>query len=77
MCDILDMKGNELLRKLRRLAKQRSLAFLYEASRGKGGHGRIYLGDRFTTIPALTHEVAPGLLTKILRDLALSKRDLS
>jgi mRNA interferase HicA len=71
------MTGNELLRRLRRLARQRRLTFLYEGRPGKGGHGRIYMGDRFTTIPALTHEIAPGLLSKILRDLDLSRRDLS
>ena len=70
------MTGHELLRKLRRLANQRDLAILYEARHGKGGHGRIYLGNRFTTIPALTHEIDPGLLTKILRDLGLMRRDL-
>jgi hypothetical protein len=26
---------------------------------------------------ALTHEITPGLLAKILRDLGLSRRDLS
>jgi mRNA interferase HicA len=71
------MNGSELLRRLRRLARQRELLFLYEPRQGKGGHGRIYVGDRFTTNPALTHEVAPGLLAKILRDLGLSKRDLT
>jgi len=50
---------------------------IYEARQGKGGHGRIYLGDRFTTVPALTHELPPGLLTKILRDLGLTRRDLT
>jgi mRNA interferase HicA len=71
------MTGNELLRRLRRLARKRQLTFQYEARPGKGGHGRIYVGDRFTTIPALTHEIGPGLLSKILRDLGLSRRDLS
>jgi mRNA interferase HicA len=70
------MTGHELLRKLRRLARQRGFAFLYEARHGKGGHGRIFLGDRFTTMPAPTHEIGPGLLSKILRDLALTRRDL-
>jgi mRNA interferase HicA len=70
------MTGHELLRKLRRLAGQRDLTVLYEARHGKGGHGRIYIGDRFTTIPAPTHEIGPGLLTKILRDLGLTRRDL-
>lgn len=77
MCDTLGMTGNELLRRLRRLARRRKLTFLYEGRPGKGGHGRVYMGDRFTTIPALTHEIAPGLLSKILRDLGLTRRDLS
>ena len=76
MCDRLGMTGHELLRKLRRLAAQRDLTVVYEARHGKGGHGRIYIGDRFTTIPALTHEIGPGLLSKILRDLGLTRRDL-
>jgi hypothetical protein len=70
------MTGHELLRKPRRLANQMGLIILYEPRHGKGGHGRIYLGDSFTTIPALAHEIGPGLLTKILRDLGLTKRDL-
>jgi mRNA interferase HicA len=77
MCDKLDMSGNELLRRLRRVARRKQLTCLYEGRPGKGGHGRIYLGDRFTTVPALTHEIPPGLLTKILRDLGLSRRDLA
>ena len=71
------MTGNELLRRLRRLARQRELMCVYEARAGKGGHGRIHLGDRFTTVPALTHELPPGLLSKILRDLGLTRRDLT
>ena len=70
------MTGNELLRRLRRLPKQRRLALPYKGRPGKGGHGRIYLGDRFTTIPTPTHEIPPGLLTKILRDRGLTRRDL-
>jgi hypothetical protein len=49
---------------------------LYESRHGKGGHGRIYFGHRFTTIPAPAHEIGLGLLTKILRDLGLTRRDL-
>ena len=77
MCDTLDMTGNELLRRLRRMARRKRATFLYEGRPGKGGHGRIHFGERFTTIPALTHEIPPGLLTKILRDLGLSRRDLA
>lgn len=71
------MTGNEFVRRLRRLARRKGLTCVYEARHGKGGHGRIYLGDRFTTIPALTHELPTGLLAKILRDLGLSREDLT
>jgi mRNA interferase HicA len=54
------MTGNEFLRRLRRWARQRGLMCVYEARAGKGGHRRIYLGERFTTIPALTHELRPA-----------------
>jgi hypothetical protein len=52
MCDTLDMTGNDLLRRLRRLAKRKRLTFLHEGRPGKGGHGRIYLGERFTRVTA-------------------------
>jgi hypothetical protein len=45
-----------------------------EASEGctvRNRHAR-----RTETIPALAHEIPPGLLTKILRDLGLTRRDL-
>jgi hypothetical protein len=38
------------MRRLRRLAKARGLAFRYDPRRGKGSHGRLILGDRLTTI---------------------------
>jgi hypothetical protein len=65
------------VRRLRHLARRQRLPLRYEGRPGKGSHGRIYLNDRFTTIPALTHEIPPGLLTRILRDLGLSRRDLA
>ena len=70
------MTDHELLRKLRRLARRRDLTVRYESRAGKGGHGRVYFGSRFTTIPALSHEIGPGLLAKILRDLGVARRDL-
>lgn len=64
------------MRKLRRYAKRQGLVVIYNARRGKGGHGRITIDGQFTEIPSLTHEIGPGLLAKILRDLGLTKNDL-
>ncbi|MSP02850.1 MAG: type II toxin-antitoxin system HicA family toxin [Acetobacteraceae bacterium] len=62
------MDGAALARKLRRLAKQWSLEFSYEARHGKGGH--------LTTVKDLKKEIGPGLLHAILNQLGLTKDDL-
>lgn len=71
------MTGADLIRKLRRLAKERCLHFEYESRHGKGSHGQILLGDRLTTIKDPKKEIGPGLLHDMLKQLGLSKEDLS
>lgn len=70
------MNGAELMRKLRRLARQRGIAFAYEARAGKGSHGRILFGDRLATMKDPKKEIGPGLLHDMLRQLSLNKDDL-
>ena len=48
----------------------------FEARLGKGSHGRLYYGNRFTTVKDRKKEVGPGLLQKMLDDLGLSKTDI-
>jgi mRNA interferase HicA len=71
------MTGAELLRKLRRLARARSIRFEYEPRAGKGSHGQLLLGDHLTTIKDLKEEIGPGLLSDMLKQLGLTKKDLS
>lgn len=42
---------------------------------GKGGHLRVYLGDRFTVMPmqGSRRELATGTVHKILKDLGLKE----
>jgi mRNA interferase HicA len=44
--------------------------------RGNGSHGRVYFGDRFTTIKALKKEIGAGLLGSMLDDLGIRKEEL-
>ena len=76
MYDIVPMKGAELVRKLRRLAKERGLEFSYEPRHGKGSHGQLLLGDRLTTVKDPKKEISPGLLHDMLSQLGLKKDDL-
>src|SRR5215472_8166824 len=44
------MTGNELLRRLSRLGRQRGVAVRFEEERGKGSHGTVSFGNRFTVL---------------------------
>jgi mRNA interferase HicA len=70
------MTGNELLRKLRKVAKQRGLEYRFVTERGKGSHGTVYIGSRFTVAKDRTKEIGPGLLKGMLSDLGLIRADL-
>jgi mRNA interferase HicA len=48
----------------------------FDRSHGKGGHGRLYYGDRFTTLKDRRKEIGPGLLNAMLDQLGLTKDDL-
>jgi mRNA interferase HicA len=69
--------SEELLRKLKRLAKDRGLSFSVRAERGKGGHVTVYLGGRFTILGKHSgREIATGTFHAILKQLGLGRRDL-
>ena len=71
------MKGSELIRKLRQLAKEKGLPFEYEPRHGKGSHGQLRFGDRLTTIKDPKKEIGPGLLHDMLKHLGVDKDNLS
>ncbi len=70
------MTGNEFERKIRKLGRKRGVAVLFDRGHGKGSHGRLYYGDRFTTLKDRKKEIGPGLLNAMLDQLGLSKMDM-
>jgi hypothetical protein len=42
----------------------------------QGSHGRLYYGNRFTTLKDRKKEIGPGLLNAMLAQLGLTKADL-
>lgn len=70
------MNGNELLKRLRKVARQRGLRLKLVQERGKGSHATLYLGRRFTVMKDRRKEIGPGLLAKMLNDLGLGKPDI-
>ena len=70
------MTGDEFVRRVRRLGRKRGLPVRFEPRKGKGSHGRLYFGARFTTVKNRRKEIGPGLLAAMLRQLELSRDDI-
>lgn len=70
------MKGNEFLRKAKRLSRRRKLAFSWVPERGVGSHGTLYLGEKYTVVKDLKKELGPGLLGDMCKQLGICKEEL-
>ena len=70
------MTGDEFERRVRRFGRARGVVVSFDRSHGKGSHGRLYYGDRFTTLKDRKKEIGPGLLKAMLDRLGLRRADL-
>lgn len=76
MSYIRPMKGDEFVRKIRRLGKSRGIGARFEKRHGKGSHGTLYFGGRKTIVKDRRKEIGEGLLRAMLRQLGLRKSDI-
>jgi len=70
------MTAGEFIRRVTALGSSRGVLVRFDATRGKGSHGTLYYGERFTVVKDRRKECGPGLLNKMLADLGLNRRDL-
>lgn len=70
------MTGNEFIRRVRRLGRQRGLRVAFVPERGKGSHGTLYYGERLTIVRNPRDELKTGTLHAMLAQLGLSRADL-
>ncbi len=70
------MKGAEFERRVRKLARRTKVACAFVAAEGKGSHGRLYLGEEFTTLKDRRKEIGRDLLAKMCRDLKIDPHEL-
>ena len=70
------MTGADFIRRIRKIARTRDVAVRFDSRHGKGSHGRLYYGGRFTTVKNRKKEIGPGLLRKMLADLGLNIDDI-
>jgi mRNA interferase HicA len=76
LSDDRGMKGAEFERKLLRLAAKKGASCFFVTDKGKGSHGRLYLGSEFTTLKDRKKEIGKGLLGKMCGDLKIRAEDL-
>ena len=70
------MTGHEFIRKVKALGKQRGLAVLLNASRGKGSHQTLYFGAAFTVIRNPKDELKTGTFHAMCTQLGIKANDL-
>lgn len=70
------MNGAEFIKKVKRYGKERGLLVRFDEEHGKGSHGRLYLGLRFTTLKDRRKEIGKGLLKAMCDQLGIELRDL-
>ena len=67
------MNGREFIRRARTYARKTGQAFRSDPTHGKGSHGRLYVGSRFTTVQR--GELSRAMLAAMLRQLDIDRRE--
>ena len=70
------MNGNELIKILKKIGREKGLAVRLDRKLGKGSHFTLYFGVKRTIMKDRTKEIGPGLLNNILANLGLKKEDI-
>ena len=76
MSDTLLVKGAEFVRRVRKLGRRTGTSVEIHPERGKGSHGTLYFGSRFTVVRNLKDELKTGTLHAMLKQLGLRLEDL-
>lgn len=70
------MTGNEFIRKVRKLGRERGVVVQFVARRGKGSHGTLLYGSRFTIVRNPKDELKTGTLHAMLTQLGLNREEI-
>ena len=70
------MRGNEFIRKIQKLAKEKNLACEWRADRGKGSYGLLVIGNRRTVVRNPKDELKTGTYHAMLKQLGLTEKDI-
>jgi mRNA interferase HicA len=76
MPDTSLVTGNELIRKVKKLGRRTGTHVEFVPRRGKGSHGTLFYGTRFTIVRNPKDELKTGTLHAMLGQLGLSRDQL-
>jgi len=76
MYDTSIVKGDEFVKRVRKTGKSSGISVQFVAHLGKGSHGRLYYGERFTTVKDRKKEIGRSLLQAMLNQLGLTLKDI-
>ena len=69
------MKGREFITRVFELGAERAVSVRLDTKRGKGSHVTLYYGTCKTVVKDRRKELAPGLLSAMIRQLGLNRSD--
>ncbi len=77
MSENTSMRGNEFIKKVKKIAKERGISAYVDQKRGKGSHVTLYFGDQFTIVRDPKKELKTGTLKAMLRQLGLEDKEIN
>jgi len=77
LSDNISMKGNEFIRKIKKIGHKNKINVQIEKRRGKGSHQTLLYGNKFTIIRNPKDELKTGTLQAMLGQLNLTMDDIN
>lgn len=69
------MTGREFIKRVRDIGRANGVLVRVNTERGKGSHITLYYGKANTIVKDRRKEIGPGLLSKMIRDLGLTRSE--
>lgn len=76
LSDYTKMTGKEFIRKVKKVGRNNGVVVEFTFRRGKGSHGTLFYGSRFTIVRNPKDELKTGTLHAMLSQLGLIFEDL-
>jgi mRNA interferase HicA len=72
----MEIEVKKFIKKARKYAKENDLFFSYDDKSAKGSHGKIFIGDRATTIIGVNKVMRAGLYHAVCKQLGINPKEL-